>query len=63
MQLLECLTNVLIRFKLKYKVKPEKLQIKAGGFDRRKERFTGSIQVEYFAWDGGEGSRCVMTRN
>jgi serine/threonine-protein kinase Chk1 len=58
----ECVTAVLIRFDLKYKVKPESLQIKVGGYDRRKEKFIGSIQMEHFAWEGGEGSRCVMNR-
>jgi serine/threonine-protein kinase Chk1 len=58
----ECVTAVLIRFDLKYKVKSESLQIKVGGYDRRKEKFIGSIQMEHFAWEGGEGSRCVMNR-
>lgn len=62
LQLLECITNVVIRFELKYKVKPDNLLIKIGGYDRRKEKFIGVINVEYFAWEGGEGSRCVMNR-
>lgn len=59
---MESVTAVLIRFNLKYKVKSESLQIKVGGYDRRKEKFIGSIQMEHFAWEGGEGSRCVMNR-
>lgn len=59
---MERVTAVLIRFDLKYKVKSESLQIKVGGYDRRKEKFIGSIQMEHFAWEGGEGSRCVMNR-
>jgi len=62
LHLVECVTAVLIRFDLKYKVKSESLQIKVGGYDRRKEKFVGSIQMEHFAWEGGEGSRCVMNR-
>lgn len=59
---MECVTAVLTRFALKYKVKPDSFQMKVGGYDRRKEKFIGSIQMEYFAWEDGEGSRCVMNR-
>ncbi|GJJ12993.1 hypothetical protein Clacol_007242 [Clathrus columnatus] len=37
---------------------------KVGGYDKRRERFTGYIEIENFSWDGGErhGSFCVMRR-
>lgn len=37
---------------------------KIGGFDKRKERFTGYVEIEKFSWNGGEnhGSFCVMRR-
>lgn len=37
---------------------------KVGGFDKRKERFTGYVEIESFSWNGGEnhGSFCVMRR-
>jgi serine/threonine-protein kinase CHEK1 len=37
---------------------------KIGGYDKRKERFTGYVEIENFSWSGGEchGSLCVMRR-
>lgn len=37
---------------------------KIGGYDKRKERFTGYVEIEKFSWSGGEchGSFCVMRR-
>lgn len=37
---------------------------KIGGYDKRKERFTGYVEIENFSWSGGEchGSFCVMRR-
>jgi len=39
--------------------------MKIGGYDKRKERFTGYVDVERFTWNGGEceGSFCVMRRD
>ncbi|KAF8319425.1 CAMK/CAMKL/CHK1 protein kinase [Clavulina sp. PMI_390] len=61
-ELLEYLTATIIRLELHYKVKPEKSLIRVGGYDRRKEKFMGAINVEPFEWEGGKGSRCVMQR-
>lgn len=37
---------------------------KIGGYDKRKERFTGYVEIESFSWSGGEchGSFCVLRR-
>ncbi|KIJ41776.1 hypothetical protein M422DRAFT_31609 [Sphaerobolus stellatus SS14] len=44
---------------------PEGRVIKIGGYDKRKEHFTGYVEVENFSWAGGEckGSFCVMRRD
>ena len=41
----------------------EKLRLRVGGFDRRKEMFKGSIEVEKFSYNGIEGSFCLMQRD
>lgn len=42
----------------------EFIKTKIGGYDKRKERFTGYVEIENFSWSGGEchGSICVMRR-
>lgn len=42
---------------------PERLRLKVGGFDRRKEMFKGWVLVEQFSYRGTEGSFCVMQRD
>jgi serine/threonine-protein kinase Chk1 len=43
---------------------PEVRKMKIGGYDKRRERFTGYVEIEHFSWNGGEshGSFCVMRR-
>ena len=42
---------------------PEKLRLRVGGYDRRREMFKGWIEVEPFVWNGDEGSFCIMSRD
>ena len=63
---------VLEIFGVKYQVRDSEdgegvsdfIKAKIGGYDKRKERFTGYVEIENFSWSGGEchGSICVMRR-
>jgi serine/threonine-protein kinase Chk1 len=39
------------------------LRLRVGGYDRRKVMFKGWVEVEYFGYNGKEGSFCVMQRD
>lgn len=41
----------------------EKLRLRVGGFDKRKEMFKGWLELENFTYRGSEGSFCVMQRD
>ncbi|KAF8148644.1 CAMK/CAMKL/CHK1 protein kinase [Crassisporium funariophilum] len=41
----------------------ETLRLRVGGFDQRKEKFKGWVEVEKFSYRGSEGSFCVMKRD
>ncbi|KIJ56439.1 hypothetical protein M422DRAFT_23706 [Sphaerobolus stellatus SS14] len=68
--LMDRLLLLLNGFGVKYQPRqhdndPEGRVVKIGGYDKRKERFTGYVEVENFSWAGGEckGSFCVMRRD
>lgn len=42
---------------------PERLRLRVGGYDLRKQMFKGWIEVEPFIYHGDEGSFCVMQRD
>ena len=42
---------------------PERLRVRVGGYDRRREMFKGWIEVEPFVYQSSEGSFCVMSRD
>ena len=42
---------------------PERLRLRVGGYDLRKQMFKGWIEVEPFVYQGAEGSFCVMQRD
>lgn len=42
---------------------PDRLRLRVGGYDRRKEVFKGWIEIEPFVYQGSEGSFCVMSRD
>lgn len=42
---------------------PERLRLRVGGYDRRREVFKGWIEVEPFVYQGLDGSFCVMSRD
>ena len=72
----DLMTHVLVALKtfgVKYQVRDTEddegevnqfRKTKIGGYDKRKERFTGYVEIENFSWSGGEchGSICVMRR-
>ncbi|KAF8528347.1 CAMK CAMKL CHK1 protein kinase [Hysterangium stoloniferum] len=67
--LMEHMLNALQDLNVKFQRRdsdenPELRKTKIGGYDKRKERFTGYVEIETFSWDGGEsrGSFCVMRR-
>lgn len=42
---------------------PERLRLRVGGYDRRREMFKGWIEVEPFVHQGSKGSFCIMSRD
>ncbi|KAL5483379.1 CHK1 [Sanghuangporus weigelae] len=42
---------------------PDRLCLRVGGYDRRHELFKGWIEIEPFAYNGSEGSFCLMQRD
>ncbi|KAI5122878.1 hypothetical protein M0805_003330 [Coniferiporia weirii] len=42
---------------------PDRLRLRVGGFDRRKEMFKGWVEAEPFVYRGIEGTFCVMQRD
>jgi hypothetical protein len=38
------------------------LKFRVGGFDRRREVFKGWVEIEPFAYNGFEGSFCVLRK-
>jgi serine/threonine-protein kinase Chk1 len=66
---MEHMLNALQELNVKFQPRdsdenPEMRKTKIGGYDKRKERFTGYVEIENFSWNGEEsrGSFCVMRR-
>ena len=42
---------------------PERLRLRVGGYDRRKEVFKGWVEIEPYEYQGRDGSFCIMSRD
>lgn len=42
---------------------PDRLRLRVGGYDHRREMFKGWIEAEPFVYQGSEGSFCIMSRD
>lgn len=71
-QLLQLITSALTSLGVKLKAadpersadgSSEKLRLRIGGYDARKEVFKGWVELETFTYRGDVGSFCVMQRD